>query len=116
MLAFILADLIILPILDIYRRYYGRRMTLFLLATFYLAMAVTGLLVDLIFKPLGLERTVRNAKVVQASVTLDYTTVLNIAFLGLAAVLIARYFRRGGGLPMLRMMYGPAGAHEHPSG
>ena len=84
-LAFIFADLIILPILDIYRRYYGRRMTLFILATFYVAMAAAGLIVDLIFKPLGLERTVRNAKVVQAGVSLDYTTVLNIAFLALAA-------------------------------
>jgi uncharacterized membrane protein YraQ (UPF0718 family) len=41
-LAFIFADLIILPILDIYRRYYGRRMMLFILGTFYVAMAAAG--------------------------------------------------------------------------
>jgi uncharacterized membrane protein YraQ (UPF0718 family) len=109
-LAFIFADLIILPILDIYRRYYGRRMALFILATFYAAMAAAGLIVDVIFKPLGLERTVRNAKVVEAGVSLDYTTVLNIGFLVLAAVLVWRFLHTGG-LPMLRMMNAPAEAH-----
>jgi uncharacterized protein len=110
-LAFIFADLIILPILDIYRRYYGRRMMLFILGTFYLAMAGAGLIVDLIFKPLGLERTVRNAKVVQASVQLDYTTVLNVVFLALAAVLVYRFIRTGG-LPMLRAMDKPMASHD----
>ena len=38
-IAFIFADLIVLPILDIYRKYYGLRMTGFLLVTFYVAMA-----------------------------------------------------------------------------
>ncbi len=41
--AFIFADLIILPILNIYRKYYGRRMSLFLLATFYTSMVVAGM-------------------------------------------------------------------------
>jgi uncharacterized membrane protein YraQ (UPF0718 family) len=110
-LAFIFADLIILPILDIYRRYYGRRMMLFILGTFYVAMAGAGLIVDLIFKPLGLERTVRNAKVVQASVQLDYTTVLNVVFLALAAVLVYRFIRTGS-LPMLRAMDKPMASHD----
>jgi hypothetical protein len=40
--------------------------------------------------------------------------VLNIIFLGLAAVLVVRYFRKGGGLAMLRMMKTPMGeGHEH---
>ena len=63
-LAFIFADLIILPILNIYRKYYGRRMAAFLLVTFYTTMAAAGLIVDLIFKVLGLEPTgPRHAKV-----------------------------------------------------
>jgi uncharacterized membrane protein YraQ (UPF0718 family) len=114
-LAFIFADLIILPILDIYRRYYGRRMALFILATFYAAMVAAGLIVDLIFKPLGLERTARNARVVQAGVSLDYTTVLNIGFLALAAVLVWRFVRTGG-VPMLRTMNEPAAGHAHAHG
>jgi uncharacterized protein len=115
-LSFIFADLIILPILDIYRRYYGRRVALFILVTFYTATVAAGLLVDVIFRPLGLQRTTRDAKVVEASVHLDYTTVLNVAFLALAAVLVWRFVRTGG-LPMLRAMSKPMSmpAHGTPS-
>ncbi len=106
-LAFIFADLIILPILDIYRRYYGWRIAAFLLVTFYATMAAAGLIVEFGFRGLGLVRHARNAKIVEASVIWNYTTFLNIAFLGLAALLLWRYFRHGGGLAMLRMMNKP---------
>jgi uncharacterized protein len=101
--AFIFADLIVLPILDIYRKYYGPRMSLFLLGTFYLTMAAAGLAVDLAFQALGLVPAARTAKVVEASITLNYTTVLNLLLLVLAAVLVARFLRTGGP-EMLRMM------------
>jgi uncharacterized protein len=45
-LAFILADLIVLPILNIYRKYYGLKMAAFLLVTFYVAMAAAALAVE----------------------------------------------------------------------
>ena len=113
-LAFIFADLIILPILDIYRRYYGARMALFLLGSFYATMVLAGLAVELAFKALGLTRTARDAKVEMASLSWNYTTFLNIIFLAVAAALIHRYFRRGGGLAMLRMMNKPMSAeHAH---
>ena len=112
-LAFIFADLIILPILDIYRRYYGKRMAVFLLVSFYMTMAAAGLAVELLFKLLGIVPTERNAKVEMASVSWDYTTYLNIIFLFVAAALVWRYFRRGGGLEMLRMMDRPMTPHEH---
>ncbi|MGI8430068.1 MAG: permease [Solirubrobacteraceae bacterium] len=117
-LAFIFADLIILPILNIYRKYYGRRIATFLLLTFYATMAAAGLIVDLIFKAVGLEPTgARHAKVTDAGISLNYTTVLNIIFLAFAAVLVVRYFRKGGGLPMLRMMNTPAAEqHDHAHG
>jgi uncharacterized protein len=112
-IAFIFADLIILPILNIYRKYYGRRVMLFLFVTFYSAMACAGLLVDLLFKALGIEPTgARHAKVTDAGVSWNYTTVLNIIFLTLAAVLVTRYFRKGGGIAMLRMMSKPMGEHH----
>jgi uncharacterized membrane protein YraQ (UPF0718 family) len=112
-IAFIFADLIILPILNIYRKYYGRRMAAFLLVTFYATMAAAGLIVDLFFNVVGLEPTgARHANVTNAGVSWNYTTVLNIVFLVLAAVLVARYFRKGGGLAMLRMMNEPMGAHH----
>ncbi len=111
-LAFIFGDLIVAPILNIYRKYYGWRMAGFLLVTFYAAMVAVGLVVEFAFRGLGLDRTVRNAKVIEASVTWNYTTFLNAVFLAVAAVLLWRYFRRGGGLPMLRMMNRPM-EHSH---
>jgi uncharacterized membrane protein YraQ (UPF0718 family) len=114
-LSFIFADLIILPILDIYRRYYGWKMAGFLLVSFYATMVAAGLAVEFLFQALGIERHARNAKVVTASVSWNYTTVLNIAFLMLAAALLWRYFRRGGGWAMLRMMERPM-AHGHAHG
>jgi uncharacterized membrane protein YraQ (UPF0718 family) len=111
-LAFIFADLIILPILNIYRKYYGLRMAAFIAATFYAAMVIAGLVVDLVFKAVGLARTVHDAKVVEASVHWNYTTMLNIVFLGLAAALVYRFVRTGG-IPMLRAMNKPTGEHEH---
>src|SRR5471030_955797 len=92
-LTFIFADLIILPILHIYKKYYGWKMAGFLLVTFYATMVAAGLIVEFLFQALGLERTARNAKVVEASVTWNYTTYLNIVFLALAAALIWRYFK-----------------------
>jgi uncharacterized membrane protein YraQ (UPF0718 family) len=112
-IAFIYADLIILPILNIYRKYYGLKMAGFLFVTFYAAMAAAALLVDLIFGALGLVPAQRNARVVETSITWNYTTWLNIAFLILAGVLIWRFFRTGG-LAMLRMMNKPAAmGHSH---
>jgi uncharacterized membrane protein YraQ (UPF0718 family) len=95
-MAFIFADLIVLPILNIYRKYYGGRMSLFLLATFYVAMAAAGLIVELLFRLVGLIPEERHAKVVEASIQLNYTTVLNVVFLALAAVLVWRFLKTGG--------------------
>jgi uncharacterized protein len=116
-IAFIFGDLIIAPILNIYRKYYGLRMAAFLAAVLYVTMVVAGLAVELLFQAAGIAPTERNAKVEMATVSWNYTTYLNIVFLTLAAVLVWRYFRRGGGLPMLRMMNEPAHAgHEHHHG
>src|SRR5207248_1320366 len=80
-LAFIFGDLIILPILNIYRKYYGWRMAAFLFVTFYATMVLAGLLVELLFEGGGIERSARDAKVIEASVSWNYTTYLNIVFL-----------------------------------
>jgi uncharacterized membrane protein YraQ (UPF0718 family) len=101
--AFIFADLIVLPILNIYRKYYGRRVSLYLLVTFYATMVVAGLVVETLFGILGLIPDQRNAKVVETSITWNYTTLLNIAFLVLTAALLVRFLRTGGPA-MLRMM------------
>jgi uncharacterized membrane protein YraQ (UPF0718 family) len=114
--SFLFADLIVLPVLLIYRKYYGTRMALFLFATFYAAMAGAGYVIEIVFGALGLIPTERNAQVIEAHISWNYTTWLNIAFLILAAVLVVR-FVRSGGVPMLRMMGGdPDDATEHDHG
>jgi uncharacterized membrane protein YraQ (UPF0718 family) len=110
--AFIFADLIIVPILNIYRKYYGARMAAFILVTFYATMAIAGYVVELVFGGLGLIPGRAGAKIPDQGIAWDYTTWLNIAFGLLAAVLLVR-FARTGGLPMLRMMGGaPDGSDE----
>jgi uncharacterized protein len=108
--AFIFADLLILPILNIYRKYYGARMALVILAAFYAAMVLAGYAVELIFGGLGLVPARASARVAVTAVTWNYTSWLNVAFLLLAVFLVVR-FVRSGGTAMLRMMGGPpAGA------
>jgi len=109
--SFIFADLIILPILNIYRKYYGWKMSAFLFVTFYLSMAGAALAVDLLFGAVRLIPTERSAPIATAAVSWDYTTWLNIVFLVLAGVLVWQFFRTGG-VQMLRMM-GSARHTEH---
>lgn len=112
-IAFIYADLLILPILNIYRKYYGTRMMLTLLGTFYAAMVAAGYLVELIFGAASLIPKQRNATVMEATISWNYSTWLNIAFLAIAAVLVVRFVTTGG-IPMARMMGGsPDGGHDH---
>ncbi|HEX9518600.1 MAG TPA: permease [Streptosporangiaceae bacterium] len=112
--AFIFADLIIIPILIIYRKYYGTKMMLTLLGIFYLTMVMSGYIVEFLFGGLGLIPAERAAKVTEKGISWSYTTVLNIIFLLLAAALIVRFFRSGG-LRMFKMMAGGPDAHadEH---
>jgi uncharacterized membrane protein YraQ (UPF0718 family) len=114
-IAFIFADLIVFPILKIYKKYYGMKMAVFLFGTFYVAMVAAGYLVEAIFAILHLTPTVRNAKVLDAHVTFNYTTVLNIIFLLVATALVWRFLQTGGSM-MLKMMnkkHTPKTAHSH---
>jgi uncharacterized membrane protein YraQ (UPF0718 family) len=112
-IAFIFADLIILPILVIYRKYYGTRMMLTVLGIFYATMVLAGYVVEFAFGGLGLIPAERAAKVAEAGITWNYTTILNIIFLLLAAALLIRFFRSGG-RPMLAMMGGRPGEASAP--
>ncbi|MBV9352649.1 MAG: permease [Mycobacterium sp.] len=120
-IAFVFADLLILPILNIYRKYYGTAVMLTLLGTFYAAMIAAGYLVELLFGAARLIPSHRTATVMHAGISWNYTTWLNIVFVALAAVLVARFVTTGG-MPMLRMMGGspdavhPAHCHEHQHG
>jgi YHS domain-containing protein len=102
-IAFIFADLIVLPILDIYRKYYGGRVALFIAGIFYVSMVLAAWAVEVVFGALHLIPPERSARIVEASVQLNYTTVLNILFLLLAGVLMWRFLKTGGP-EMLKMM------------
>jgi len=98
--SFIFADLISLPLLLIYRKYYGGRLTLRMLAAFWLVMAAAGLATEYIFAGAGLVPTFRPANVVQEGWQWNYTTFLNIAFLvvfGIVLWLNQNRARFGGG-------------------
>ena len=109
--SFIFADLIIIPILIIYRKYYGTRMMLYLLGIFYATMVAGGYIIEFAFGGLGLIPATRAARVGDTGITWNYTTVLNIVFLLAAAALVTRFFRSGAG-PMLKMMGGGPPAAE----
>jgi uncharacterized membrane protein YraQ (UPF0718 family) len=111
-IAFIFADLIILPVLNIYRRYYGRRVAVYLFVVSYLTMALAGLVVGLLFNVSGLTPTNRHVTVFDTAVSWNYDTFLNIAVLMLMAVLLVRFLRTGG-VAMLRMMEMPATEMHH---
>jgi uncharacterized membrane protein YraQ (UPF0718 family) len=102
-ISFIFADLIILPILNIYRKYYGRRMALYLLAVSYATMAVAGLVVELVFQALGQVPSNHQVTGLTSNPEWGYTTFLDIGFFVLAMILGYRFLRTGG-IDMLRMM------------
>jgi hypothetical protein len=111
-IAFIFADLIVLPVIDIYRRYYTGAIAWFLTWTLFIAMASAGLVVEILFKALGWVPFERAAVITEAHVALNYTTLLNIAFLGLAGGLVWRAATTGG-FQMLRMMRTPVERGHH---
>ena len=92
--SFIFADLIALPLLLVYRRYYGTRLMLRMLLLFWLVMSVAGLITEGIFSAAGLVPTRRPAQIVAAHFAWNYTTFLNIAFVVLFALLYWAYRNR----------------------
>jgi uncharacterized protein len=110
--SFIFGDLIILPILNIYRKYYGGKMTAFLAGSFYFSMVAAALSVEGLFRALGWVPHERHTPAVGAAITFNYTTVLNIIF-GVVFALLTVVFFKTGGPDMMRMMEG--GKHEQDS-
>ncbi len=113
-LSFLFADLIILPILNIYRKYYGLKIAALLFVLFYASMSGAALAVEFLFRALHLIPAHGHARVLEESVRWNYTTVLNILFLLASAILLFRFLKTGGP-EMLRMMDAapPEGDHEH---
>ncbi len=103
--AFIFGDLIIPPILNIYRKYYGGKPTVFLFVSFYLVMVVAALCVEGIFFMLGWLPSGQARSVNMATISFNYTTVLDMAFFIVAVLLVVTFLRSGGP----RMMAGEGG-------
>jgi hypothetical protein len=99
-ISFIFADLIALPLLLIYHRYYGTRMTLRMLALFWAVMSTAGLITEGIFWAFGAIPTTRSTTIAPAHFQWNYTAYLNIIFLALFGFLYWTYRnleRLGGG-------------------
>jgi uncharacterized membrane protein YraQ (UPF0718 family)/YHS domain-containing protein len=101
--SFIFADLITLPLLLVYRKQYGRRMTLRMLAAFWFVMSAAGLVTGEIFKALGLVPSSRPTVIAIDTIGLNYTSVLDVVAIVVFGVLYVLYrngerFGAGAGL------------------
>jgi hypothetical protein len=101
-MAFIYADLIVLPIVVAYRKYYGTAFALRITALMFVTMVIAALLVDGLFSALGLiptgPRPTRGD--IFGSVELDYKLVLNLVGLAIFTTLFGLTRRRGVGDPV----------------
>jgi uncharacterized membrane protein YraQ (UPF0718 family)/YHS domain-containing protein len=103
-IAFLFADLIVIPIVLIYRKYYGGAFTVRIVALMFVSMIIAALAVDALFSGLGLIPHVRPARAdIFSSVKLDYKFVLNVLATALFAVLFALTMRRGATDPVCGM-------------
>jgi uncharacterized membrane protein YraQ (UPF0718 family)/YHS domain-containing protein len=103
-MAFIFADLIVLPIVAIYRKYYGTAFALRISALMLVTMIAAALVVDGLFSVAGLVPTTRpSADDVFGEIRLDYKLVLNVIALAAFAALIALTRRRGATDPVCGM-------------
>jgi uncharacterized membrane protein YraQ (UPF0718 family)/YHS domain-containing protein len=104
-IAFVYADLIVVPIVLIYRKYYGTGVAARLVAIMFATMVGAALIVDGIFSALNLVPTHRPSidSISERTVAWNYTTVLNIVFLAVAAALVGLTLRRGAKDPVCGM-------------
>ena len=98
-IAFIFADLIAMPLILIYAKFYGWKLTVRLFALFYVVMVLGGLATEGIFHLAGAIPTHRTVTVAPTHFQWNYTSYLNIIFLLLAGAvwLLARNRTRFGG-------------------
>jgi len=109
-IAFLYADLIVLPLIDIYRKYYGWKLALSMTGVFYLAMVAAGLVVELLFAWAGqVPKPTGNLLMEVEQIGFNYTSVLNVLFVAAIVGLLWWAKRTGSGLE-------PLSQCEHHSG
>ena len=98
-ISFIYADLIVIPIIIIYAKYYGARAAAWITAIFYVAMVLAGIIVDLVFRALGLipQGSRPPSAIEHAHIIWNYTSWLDLIALILAAWLLFLHFRSRNG-------------------
>jgi uncharacterized membrane protein YraQ (UPF0718 family)/YHS domain-containing protein len=104
-IAFIYADLLIVPLILIYLRYYGRRVTARLVAIMFVSMAAAALAVDAVFGAADLIPSTRPSidSIAERAIGWNYTTFLNIVFFAVAGALFSLTLRRGARDPVCGM-------------
>lgn len=111
--SFIFADLIIFPILNIYRKYYGIKAALYIFSTFYVAMAAAGYIIELLFAFFHIIPTDRNVQILTSGFSWNYTSWLNIAFLFLAVLFVWKFLNTGGPMMLKMMSMSPKEMEHH---
>ncbi len=112
-ISFIFADLIIIPIILFYRKYCGTKAALHLTAIFYAAIVLAGYVVELIFTPLHLVPRNRHLSIIDAGISWNYTTWLNIAFILIGLALLVVFFRSNSDSLLTMMGGSPDSGHDH---
>jgi uncharacterized membrane protein YraQ (UPF0718 family)/YHS domain-containing protein len=104
-IAFIYADLIVIPIVLIYRKFYGGRLTVRIVGLMFASMVVAALAVHGIFSAAGLIPHERPSveSITSRGISWNYTTALNVVFTAVAAALVALTLRRGARDPVCGM-------------
>ncbi|QGX93364.1 YHS domain-containing protein (plasmid) [Haloplanus rallus] len=99
-IAFVYADLITIPVLNVYRKYYGWKVMLYILGVFFATMAFTGFLMELLFDALNIVPDLAGGETAteQTYFELNYTFYLNLIAFALSGFLLYVY-RRGLGAP-----------------
>ncbi|WP_436927887.1 permease [Halosimplex amylolyticum] len=99
-IAFVYADLITVPVLNVYRKYYGWKVMAYILGVFFVTMAFTGFLMEQLFEALGIVPNLAGGQTAteQTYFELNYTFYLNLIAFALSGFLLYVY-RRGLGAP-----------------
>ncbi|MGH7953374.1 MAG: permease, partial [Limisphaerales bacterium] len=94
-ISFIYADLIIIPLILAYRKYYGTKAALYITAVMFVSMVIAGIVVDLLFGACGLIPTVRPpSAIAQASFQWNYTTWLDFVAIAISGWLVWIHFKK----------------------
>ena len=103
-IAFIFADLIVLPIIAIYRKYYGNAYTVRIVALMFVTMVIAALIVDGLFSGVGLIPHIRPTRAdIFSSIKVDYKLLPTFSALAIFAALFALTMRRGATDPVCGM-------------